>query len=310
MGGIFMKVLITGGAGFIGSHIADLLIENNFEVVAIDNLIHGKKDNINSRARFYEVDIRDKSIADIFLNEKPDIIIHNAAQISVPNSIEDPFEDSSINITGSINVLEAARLSGVKKIIYPASAAIFGEPQYLPVDENHPLNMISPYGITKHTVEHYLYTYKQLYNIDYTVLRYSNVYGPRQDSTGEGGVVSIFCERLLKGENVNIYGDGEQIRDFVYVKDVAEANLIAIKSSNNGIYNVCTNTKTTVNSLFYCINDILNKNITPIYKDPRDGDIRYSYMTYEKIKRELNWKPKYSLMDGIKETLNYYDTFQ
>lgn len=305
-----MKVLITGGAGFIGSHIADLLIENNFEVVAIDNLIHGKKDNINSRARFYEVDIRDKSIADIFLNEKPDIIIHNAAQISVPNSIEDPFEDSSINITGSINVLEAARLSGVKKIIYPASAAIFGEPQYLPVDENHPLNMISPYGITKHTVEHYLYTYKQLYNIDYTVLRYSNVYGPRQDSTGEGGVVSIFCERLLKGENVNIYGDGEQIRDFVYVKDVAEANLIAIKSSNNGIYNVCTNTKTTVNSLFYCINDILNKNITPIYKDPRDGDIRYSYMTYEKIKRELNWKPKYSLMDGIKETLNYYDTFQ
>lgn len=301
-----MKVIVTGGAGFIGSHIVDLLIENDFEVCVIDNLIHGKKENINSQAKFYKLDIRDESILEIFEKERPDIVIHNAAQISVPNSIEDPIEDSSINIMGSINIIEAARISGVKKIIYPASAAIFGEPQYLPVDENHPLNMISPYGITKHTVEHYLYVYKQLYNIDYTVLRYSNVYGPKQDSSGEGGVVSIFCEKLLRNEIPNIYGDGEQIRDFVYVKDVARANLIAIKSDNSEIYNVCTNTKITVNSLFNCIADILHKDIKPIYTDEREGDIRYSYMSYDKIESELGWKPEYSLSDGIEETLNYY----
>jgi UDP-glucose 4-epimerase len=301
-----MKILVTGGAGFIGSNIVDMLVENNFEVCIVDNLSHGKEENVNSKAKLYRVDIRDESIIQVFKEEKPDIVIHNAAQISVPNSIKDPMDDASINIMGTINIIEAARISGVKKIIYPASAAIFGEPEYLPVDEKHPLNMISPYGITKHTVEHYLYVYKQLYNIDYTVLRYSNVYGPRQDSSGEGGVVSIFCEKLLKNEIPNIHGDGEQIRDFVYVKDVAKANLIAIKSNKNGIYNVCTNLKTTVNSLFYCISKVLNKEVKPSYISERDGDIRYSYMSYDKINGELGWKPEVSLEQGIKETLNYY----
>ncbi|WP_160683806.1 SDR family oxidoreductase [Clostridium sp. C2-6-12] len=302
-----MKILVTGGAGFIGSNTVDMLIDNDFEVCVIDNLSHGKKENINSKAKFYKADIRDEAIFEILKNEKPDIVIHNAAQISVPNSINDPIEDASINIMGTINIIEAARTCGVKKIIYPASAAIFGEPQYLPVDEKHPLNMISPYGITKHTVEHYLYVYKQLYNIDYTVLRYSNVYGPRQDSSGEGGVVSIFCEKLLRNEAPNIYGDGEQIRDFVYVKDVAKANLIAIKSNGSEIYNVCTNSRTTVNSLFYCIAEILGKNIKPIYALEREGDIKNSYMSYDKIQEELGWKPEYSLENGIEETLNYYN---
>lgn len=301
-----MKVLITGGAGFIGSHIADLLIDNDFEVVIIDNLSHGNKRNINSKAKFYELDIRDKKIIDVFKTEKPDIVIHNAAQISVPNSVKDPIEDSSINIIGSINILEAARMTKVKKIIYPASAAIFGEPEYLPIDEKHPLNMISQYGVSKHTVEHYLYVYKKLYNINYMVLRYSNVYGPRQDSSGEGGVVSIFCESMLSGVTPKIYGDGEQIRDFIYVTDVAKANLLAIKSDKTGIYNVCTNTKTTVNDLFKAINFALDKNIKPIYKDTREGDIRDNYMKYDKINKELSWKPEYTLNDGINETLKYY----
>ncbi|MBW9151360.1 NAD-dependent epimerase/dehydratase family protein [Clostridium estertheticum] len=301
-----MKVLITGGAGFISSHIADLLIENNYDVCVIDNLSHGKLQNLNPKAKFYNVDIRDKEIFDIFEKEKPDVVIHNAAQISVFSSVKDPLEDASLNIIGAINILEASRQFGVKKIIYPASAAIFGEPEYLPIDEKHPLNMISPYGVSKHTVEHYLGVYKKLYNIDYMILRYSNVYGPRQDSSGEGGVVSIFCEKLINGQTPCIYGDGEQIRDFVYVKDVAKANLMAIESNRGGIFNVCTNTKMTVNNLFGYIRDLTRKDIRPGYVKERDGDIRSSYMTYDKIANEIGWSPEYSIQTGLKETFEYY----
>lgn len=301
-----MKVLITGGAGFIGSHIVDLLIEKKYKVSIIDNLIHGRKENINPKATFYEMDIRDEKILEIFQKEKPEIVIHNAAQISVPNSIIDPINDASINIMGSINVLEAARKFNVKKVLYPASAAIFGEPSYLPIDEEHPLEMLSGYGVTKHTVEHYLKVYKSLYNIDYVSLRCSNVYGPRQDYSGEGGVVAIFCEKLLKDERPFIYGDGFQIRDFVFVKDVARAYLMAIESNTHGIFNVCTNSKITVNELLSTINGILNKDITSIYTNPREGDIRESYMTYDKINRAIGWSPEKNIIDGLKETLNYY----
>ena len=301
-----MKILITGGVGFISSHIVDLLIDNNYDVCVIDNLSHGKKENLNPKAKFYNVDIRDKEVFDVFQKEKPDIVIHNAAQISVSNSLQKPLEDATINIIGTINILEASRIFGIKKIIYPASAAIFGEPEYLPIDENHPLNMISPYGVSKHTVEHYLGVYKKLYNIDYMVLRYSNVYGPRQDSSGEGGVVSIFCEMLINSKSPYIYGDGEQIRDFVYVKDVAKANLMAIESNECGIYNVCTNTKITVNNLFGYIKDLIGKDIRPIHGKEREGDIRNSYMTYDKIRNEIGWSPKYSIQNGLEETLKYY----
>ncbi|MBX4270560.1 NAD-dependent epimerase/dehydratase family protein [Clostridium estertheticum] len=301
-----MKVLITGGAGFISSHIADLLIENNYDVCVIDNLSHGKIRNLDPKAKFYNVDIREKEVFDIFEKEKPDVVVHNAAQISVSNSVENPLEDASINIIGTINILEASRQFGVKKIIYPASAAIFGEPEYLPIDEKHPLNMISPYGVSKHTVEHYLGVYKKSYNIDYVVLRYSNVYGPRQDSSGEGGVVSIFCEKLINGQAPFIYGDGEQIRDFVYVKDVAEANLMAIEKNKSGIYNVCTNSKTTINNLFGYIRDLIGKDISPVYVKEREGDIKNSYMTYDKIGNEIGWRPEYAIHSGLKETLEYY----
>lgn len=302
-----MNVLVTGGAGFIGSHIVDLLIENDYKVSIIDNLSHGKKENINPKAVFYEMDIRYEDIQEIFQREKPEFVIHNAAQISVPNSIIDPINDASINIMGTINVLEAARKVNVKKIIYPASAAIFGEPSYLPIDEAHPLEMLSGYGVTKHTVEHYLKVYKSLYNIDYISLRCSNVYGPRQDYSGEGGVVAIFCEKLLNDEKPFIYGDGYQIRDFVFVKDVAKAYLMAIESKVNGIFNVCTNSKVTVNELLSTINNILHKDITAIYTHSRDGDIRDSYMSYDKINKVIGWKPEKTLIEGIKETLNYYN---
>jgi UDP-glucose 4-epimerase len=302
-----MKVLVTGGAGFIGSHITDLLIENNYEVCVIDSLTHGKRSNLNPKAKFYEIDIRDEKVLEVFEKEKPDYLIHDAAQISVANSIKDPLNDASINILGTINILEAARKTGIKKIIYPASAAIFGEPQYLPIDEKHQLNMMSGYGVTKHTVEHYLNVYKQLYNIDYVCLRYSNVYGPRQDSSGEGGVIAIFSEKLIKNEQPYIFGDGEQIRDFVFVKDVALANMMALKSNKCGIYNVCTNEKVTVNELLKYFNSLLNKNINAIYVGERDGDIRNNYMSYDKISSELGWKPTKGIMEGLKETLQFYN---
>ncbi|NOW85434.1 UDP-glucose 4-epimerase [Clostridium beijerinckii] len=301
-----MKILITGGAGFIGSHVVDLLIENGHEVCILDNMSHGKIENINSKAFLYRFDIRDEKVIEIFKEEKPEVLIHNAAQISVPYSVEDPINDASVNIIGTLNILEAARKSGVKKIIYPASAAIFGNPEYLPIDEKHPLEMLCGYGVTKHTVEHYLKIYKNLYNIDYVCLRYSNVYGPRQDSSGEGGVVAIFCEKMLENESPFIYGDGEQIRDFVYVKDIARANIMAIESNSCGIYNISTNQKVRVNELFQLIGKALNRNIKPIYTNTREGDIRNSYMSYEKAKKHLGWKPEYNLIDGVIETINYY----
>lgn len=303
-----MKVLVTGGAGFIGSNIVDLLIEKKYEVCIVDSLVHGKKSNINPKAKFYEMDIRNTSLIEVFQKERPDYVIHNAAQISVSNSVNDPINDASVNIIGTINVLEAAKETKVKKIIYPASAAIFGEPVYLPIDEEHPLEMISGYGVTKHTVEHYLKVYKSLYDIDYVSLRCSNVYGPRQDSSGEGGVVAIFCEKLLKGERPYIYGDGEQIRDFVYVGDVARANLLAIESNINGIFNICTNTKVTINLLLKIMSRILGKDIEAMYTNGREGDIRNSYMTYEKANKNLRWKPEVALEDGLRRTIRFYKT--
>jgi UDP-glucose 4-epimerase len=304
-----LKVLVTGGAGFIGSHIVDLLIENGYEICIIDNLTHGKKSNINSKAKFYKIDIRNKRILDIFKNEKPEYIIHSAAQISVQKSIENPINDADININGTLNILEAVRKTDIKKIIYPASAAIFGEPEYLPIDEKHALNMISNYGVSKHTVEHYLKVYKKLHNIDYIVLRYSNVYGERQDSSGEGGVIAIFCKKIINNQSPYIFGDGEQTRDFVYVKDVAKANLMAINCDKIGVFNVCTNTQNSINQLLKYINRVLNKNINPIYTKERYGDIKNSYMTYEKIFNEIGWKPEYDILEGLKETIKLMNIY-
>ena len=301
-----MNIIITGGAGFIGSNIADLLINKGYRVIIIDDLSHGKIKNVNSKTKFYKCDIRDPKILEIFKKEKPQVLIHEAAQISVSSSINDPINDASINILGTLNLLEACRKTGVERIIYPASAAIFGEPEYLPIDENHPLNMVSGYGVTKHTVEHYLQVYKSLYDINYVALRYSNVYGPRQDSSGEGGVVAIFTEKLINNEMPYIYGDGEQIRDFVYVKDVAKANLMALTAGDNEIFNVSTNYKITINSLLQVINLELGKEIKPNYAQERKGDIRNSYLKYDKIEESLGWTPDYDIESGIRETIDYY----
>jgi UDP-glucose 4-epimerase len=306
LGGGFLKVLVTGGAGFIGSHIVDMLIECGYEVCIVDDLSHGTRKNINKKAKFYEMDIRNENINDIFFDEKAEILIHHAAQVSVINSINDPCRDASINIVGTLNLLEAARKNKVRKVIYSNSAAIFGEPEYLPIDEEHPFNMNCGYGVTKHTIEHYLKVYKELYGIDFISLRYSNVYGPRQDTGGEGGVVAIFCERMLKDNTPVIYGDGYQTRDFIYVKDISRANLVAINSNKSGVFNVCTGNKLAINELYNKINILLNKSIEPVYEKERPGEIRHSFMSYNKIYNELGWKPKYDIDQGLKETINYF----
>jgi UDP-glucose 4-epimerase len=301
-----MKVMVTGGAGFIGSHIVDLLIENKYGVCIIDDLSNGTVQNLNHKAKFYKCDILSNDVLSIFQIEEPDVVVHEAAQISTANSITNPIKDAEVNIIGTLNLLEASKNVSVRRIIYASSAAVFGEPKYLPIDEEHPLNMISNYGASKHVVEHYLSVYKKLYNINYTVLRYSNVYGPRQGLSGEGGVASIFCGKMLRDESPCIYGDGEQTRDFIYVKDVAKANLAAIRSNIDGIFNVCNNEKVSINELFRIITSILNKNLKPIYVEKKEGDLTNSYMSYEKIFKKMGWKPEYKIWQGIKETIEYY----
>lgn len=301
-----MKIIVTGGAGFIGSNIVDELINLGHDVVIVDNFERGGKENINSKAKVYKIDIRDKGLWKIFEVERPEIVYHHAAQIKVPYSIENPMEDVDINIIGSVNLLECCRKYKVKKVIYPSSAAIFGHPKYLPIDEKHPLNMLSGYGVTKHTVEHYLYLYHELYGINYTVFRYANVYGPRQDASGEGGVIAIFCDSLISNNDIHIFGDGDQTRDFVYVKDVVRANILALDGLDNDIYNVSTNDEVSINKVLRLISNELDLEVTAKYGEERVGDIKNSYMTYEKINKISNWEPKYSIKDGIKETVKYY----
>ncbi len=301
-----MKIMVTGGAGFIGSHIVDKLISLGYKTVVIDNLSRGKMGNINPAARFYQVDITAPEIYKIFKQEKVTHIIHHAAQIDVQHSIEDPLLDINNNILGTVNILENCRKYGVNKIIYASSAAVYGEPDYLPVDEEHPIKAMSSYGVSKHTPEHYLMMYRQLYNLDYTILRYANVYGPRQDPKGEGGVIAIFVDKMLNGERPVIYGDGEQTRDFVYVEDIVKANLKALTRGDGELVNISSNTQHSVNDVYRIINEILETNLEPIYKEERKGDIKHSFLDNSKARKVLNWEPEYDLLSGLNKTIDYY----
>lgn len=302
-----MKILIIGGAGFIASHIADRLVELNYDVSIVDNLSAGKKENINSKTRFYKCDITNYDALRLIFNmEKPEVVIHHAAQTDVQTSILRPAFDADINIIGTINVLECCKESGVRKVIYSSSAAVYGNPEYLPIDENHKVNPISFYGISKHTPEHYIKVYSEIYNMKYTIFRYANVYGIRQDPKGEGGVISIFIDRLLNNKTPFIYGDGEQTRDFIYVKDVAKANIKAITKGDNEIVNISTNKPISINRLYEEMGKISGINIKAKYKPKRIGDILNSYLSNEKAKNVLGWEEKYTLEGGLLETIDYY----
>lgn len=231
-----MKVLVTGGAGFIGSHVVDCLIESGHETVVVDNLATGKASHVHPKAKLYVTDIRSKELKEIVETEKPRVVIHQAAQVSVKRSVDEPLWDAEINILGTLNLLECCRAANVEKLIYASSAAVYGDPVYVGVDERHLIQPLSLYGVSKYTPELYIKVYHHLYGLNYTILRYANVYGPRQDSEGEGGVVSIFIDKLLKGEQPIIYGDGEQTRDFVYVTDVAQANVMALTRGDGGVF--------------------------------------------------------------------------
>lgn len=302
-----MKILVTGGAGFIASHVVDRYLESGHEVVVVDNLSTGRAQNLNPGAKFYQLDIRTPELDAVFAQEKPDVVNHHAAQIDVRRSIVDPLYDASVNISGSLNLLECARRHAVKRVIYISTGgAVYGEPEYLPCDEAHPINPISPYGASKHTVEHYLAMYHQNYGLNYTVLRYANVYGPRQDPRGEAGVISIFTLQMLQNLPIMIFGDGEQKRDFVYVGDCARANCLALEAGVNGIFNIGSGRGTTVNELFVLLREATGYEIAAAYQLPRVGEIQQTYLSFAKAKQDLHWEPTTTLSDGLQQTVTYF----
>ena len=302
-----MKFLVTGGAGFIGSNIVDRLISEGNQVVVVDDLSTGKESNLNTEARFYKMDIRNPELASIFETEKPSYVCHHAAQVSVVRSTREPILDARLNIEGSLNVIELSRKHGVKKIIYASTGgALYGEPEYLPADENHPINPLTPYGASKHAVEHYLYLYGVNYGLDYTILRYANVYGPRQDPHGEAGVVAIFTQKMMDGDRPIIFGDGTATRDYVYVGDVVEANILALNKGSKGFYNVASNKETTVNEIFHFLKAESYFQLAPLHEAKRVGEVQRIFLTNDKAKEELGWYPTVELEEGIKRTVEYY----
>lgn len=301
-----MNLLVTGGAGFIGSHIVDALLGEGHEVGVLDNLSAGGSHHLNASARFLQADILSPEAAKFVREFRPEAVIHHAAQIDVQTSLKQPLLDAQVNILGTIAILELCRELGVRKFVYASSAAVYGSPRYLPVDEKHPLQPLSFYGISKHTPEHYIEAYSALHGLGYTILRYANVYGIRQDPKGEGGVVSIFVDRLLNGKTPVIFGDGEQTRDFIYVKDVVSANLAAVRQTGSGLYNVGRNEQTSVNELLRTMCDLLGRPFAPEYREPRAGDILHSCLDNRAAMAELGWKPQYGLREGLKETCDYY----
>jgi UDP-glucose 4-epimerase len=301
-------ILVTGGAGFIGSHIVDNLIENNYEVVILDNLATGNKNNINPKAEFINSDIKDNDLDEKINFKDIEAVFHQAAQINVRSSVENPIHDGEINILGTINILEMMRKYDINKIIFASSVGLYGEPNYLPVDENHPINPLSPYGLSKYVGEEYIKLYNRLYGIEYAILRYSNVYGERQDPRGEAGVISIFIDKMLNNQNPTIFGDGNQTRDFVYVGDVAKANLMALNWKNE-IVNIGTGKETSVNELFNIIKDEIGFKGNAIYDKPREGEIYRIYLDTKKAE-SLGWKPEVDLKEGIKRVVDWMKTIR
>jgi len=306
--GVFMaKILVTGGAGFIGSHVVDLFLAKGYEVVVLDDLSTGRLSNLNTEAKFYQIDIRSPEVREVFAAEKPDYVSHHAAQMDVRRSVAQPLFDADVNILGSINLIECAREFDVKHFIYISSGgAAYGEPERLPCDEEHPINPICQYGASKHTVEHYLYMYHVNYGLDYTVLRYPNVFGPRQNPEGEAGVVAIFIGKMLAGEPVIVNGDGEQTRDFVYVGDCAYANYLAVTVDHqSGIYNLGWSRPTSINEIFFILAKATEYTYSIQHGPAKLGETRHIYLDARKAARELGWAPTVTLEQGLEKTAAY-----
>jgi UDP-glucose 4-epimerase len=304
-----MKIVVTGGAGFIASHIVDAYIKAGHNVSVIDNFSTGKKENLNPKATLYEMDINDEKINDIFIKEKFDILNHHAAQLDLRFSVKSPIIDAKTNIIGSLNLYEAALSSGIKKIIFASSGGtVYGEQSYFPADEQHPTHPTSPYGIAKLINEHYLYYYKEVHQIDYVALRYANIYGPRQNSLGEAGVIAIFADKMLRNEQPVINGDGLNSRDYVFVSDVVEANIFALNENFSGIFNISTGIETNVNYLFNKLRSLINPGCKELHGEAKTGEQRRSVCSNKKINSFCGWFPKVKLEDGIEKTVEFFKT--
>ncbi len=304
-----MRIIVTGGAGFIGSHIVDAYVALGHEVLVLDSLWDhggGRRENINPKATFVHMDIRDEAVLRVFSDFKPEIVCHHAAQHSVAIGSRDPQFDAQVNVIGLLNVLDASVRAGSRKAIFASSAATYGDVDALPFDETTPQRPISPYGITKMVAEHYLRFYRREHGLDYTALRYGNVYGPRQDPNGEAGVIAIFIGRFLKHQGVRIDSDGEQTRDYVFVRDVAAANVAALDRGSALELCIGTGDRTSVNAIY----DALVKATgfeAPIEHAPRRaGDARDVQFNPAKAKRELGWEPKVKLLEGMQQTVDYF----
>jgi UDP-glucose 4-epimerase len=305
-----MRILVTGGAGFIGSHVADRFVALGHDVAILDNLSTGRREFANPGARLYEIDLTDRDAVGRCMAEwKPEVVNHHAAQIDVRHSVDDPVFDATTNIIGALELLQACRRHAVRKFIYASTGgALYGEGRQLPATEDHPVNPESPYGASKHALEHYLYLWKLLHGLDYTVLRYPNVYGPRQNPHGEAGVNAIFIGLMLHGKRPRIFGTGEALRDYLYVEDVVEANVLALERGSGEMANIGTGIGTSVNQIFRELKSILGFAGEPLYEAPRPGEVQKIYLDAARAQRVLGWTPKTAFRSGLEKTVAWSRT--
>ena len=300
-----MNVLVTGGAGFIGSHLVDRLIADGHTVAAVDILATGKRENVNPQAALYEIDIRSPALAAAFEAARPEVVFHVAAHASVSESVRDPMHDAEVNVLGTLNVLQQCAAYGVGRFVFSSTGgALYGEPERLPADEEHPVSPLSPYGASKAAAEAYVQTHCALSGIRYTILRYGNVYGPRQDPFGEAGVVAIFANAMMGGRPPTIFGDGSHERDYVYVDDVVRANVLALAQAEDGVYNIGTGEGTTVAQVFDALAGATDYGGDPEHAAERPGDVHRIYLDVRRAERGLGWRAAVSLEEGIRCTVD------
>ena len=302
-----MKILVSGGAGFIASHVSEALLAEGHDVHILDDLSGGRRENVPDGAVFHEMDIRSREAADCMTEHGFEAFVHHAAQMDVRKSVADPSFDATVNILGLLNIMEAGRRAGLQKVVFASTGgAIYGEPDYAPQDERHATRPLSPYGVAKLCSERYLDYYRNQYGIPFVALRYGNVYGPRQNPHGEAGVIAIFAERMLRGQQPVIYGDGLQTRDYVYVDDVVQANLKALRYDRSGIFNIGTATETSVNDLFDALRDRMAPDLARRHEAGRPGEQRRSVLDFAHARKELGWVPRMALAEGLEETATWF----
>jgi UDP-glucose 4-epimerase len=303
-----MRILVTGGAGFIGSNVADRYLQDGHEVAILDDLSTGLRAHLPARATFFEADVRDPvAVARAFAAFRPEILNHHAAQIDVRKSVVSPVTDAEINVLGSLNLLQAAAAMGTSKVIYASTGgALYGEGRELPATEEHPINPESPYGASKHAVEHYLYLYRLNHGLDYTILRYPNVFGPRQNPHGEAGVNAIFIGLLCEGKRPTIFGDGSAVRDYLYVDDVVQANVLALDKGSGEILNLGWGKGVSVNDVFQALARLLDFREPPIHAAARSGEVQRIFLDATRARRVLGWRPEVPFEEGLRRTLAWY----